>query len=415
MAAVILCSHVTSLLTQTVSFDHLFAPYSQSGIWLIVLSFFLAQGLIKSQLALRVAYGIVCLCGKSTLGLAYAIIASECVLAPFVPSLVARCAGIIFPITSSLAREGLGQRDEGDHSTPAFLLLASVHGSLICSNLFLTAMAGNPLCAEMAAPYGVHMTWNLWAQAAFLPGIVSLITVPYLIYHLCPPKQRSCPDAPVLAKAKLEAMGALRYPEIATLCIFSLTLALWVLGARFGISSTCTAMLGLVLLLSAGVLSWKDCLAESAGWDTLIWMGAMIGLGSQLRSLGFFDVLSQAALERCGHWHWGYAFLLLVTLYYYSHYLFASTIAHALAMFLVFFVTCVEVGTPPTLAFFVLAFSNNLFGGLTHYGCGPAPLFFGLGHITVVQWWRVGFVVCTYTFFLWIGLGSLWWSYLGLW
>ena len=48
--------------------------------------------------------------------------------------------------------------------------------------MFLTAMAGNPLIAELAKSQGVEITWMTWFLGAIVPGIVSLIVLPYFVY-----------------------------------------------------------------------------------------------------------------------------------------------------------------------------------------------------------------------------------------
>ena len=40
--------------------------------------------------------------------------------------------------------------------------------------MFLTAMAGNPLIAELAKSQGVEITWMTWFLGAIVPGIGKL-------------------------------------------------------------------------------------------------------------------------------------------------------------------------------------------------------------------------------------------------
>ncbi|KAK1380790.1 hypothetical protein POM88_027534 [Heracleum sosnowskyi] len=63
-----------------------------------------------------------------------------------------------------------------------------------------------------------------WAKAAIVPGLVSLIVVPLLLYVIYPPSVKSSPDAPKLAKEKLEKMGPMSKNEI----IMAVTLVLTV-------------------------------------------------------------------------------------------------------------------------------------------------------------------------------------------
>lgn len=58
--------------------------------WLIAVAFWLSGGFIKSGLGNRIAYGIVALFGKTTLGLTYSLVFAEALLAPAIPSVAAR-------------------------------------------------------------------------------------------------------------------------------------------------------------------------------------------------------------------------------------------------------------------------------------------------------------------------------------
>ncbi len=58
---------------------------------------------------------------------------------------------------------------------------------------------------------------------------------------------------------------------------------------------------------------------------------------------------------------------------------------------------------------------SNLFGCLTHYGAGPAPVFFGGGYVSQSKWWVTGFIISLVDMVIWGGLGMLWWKVLGLW
>jgi DASS family divalent anion:Na+ symporter len=73
------------------------------------------------------------------------------------------------------------------------------------------------------------------------------------------------------------------------------------------------------------------------------------------------------------------------------------------------------VGTPPLLAALVLGFIGNLFSSLTHYGTGPAPVFFGSGYVELGTWWKLGAIVSLINILIWAVVGGLWWKVLGLW
>jgi DASS family divalent anion:Na+ symporter len=106
---------------------------------------------------------------------------------------------------------------------------------------------------------------------------------------------------------------------------------------------------------------------------------------------------------------------LLLIVYVYSHYAFASLVAHVTAMFPAFFAAAIGFGAPPLTAAFAFGFFSSLNAAMTHYGTGPAPIVFGAGYLTQTQWWRVGFLVSLVHLLIWLPAGVLWLKVLGLW
>lgn len=283
--------------------------------------------------------------------------------------------------------------------------------------MFLTSMAANPLCAELAFKIiGKQMSWGQWALAGIVPGMTSLILIPLLIYIIYPPNVKSSPEAPKLARAQLIAKGPMTVDEkIMGLALLG-TVILWIVGKSIGIGSVNAAVLGLSVLLITGVLKWKECLAEGVAWDTLTWFGALIAMASKLNKLGLIKWLGDSVTDLVGGFglSWPYSFGILSMLYFYSHYLFASGAAHISAMYTAFLTVAVSLGTPKLFAAYALAFLSNLMGGITHYGIGSAPPFFGAGYVPIGTWWTLGGIVSVANIVIWMGLGSIWWKAIGL-
>ena len=112
-----------------------------------------------------------------------------------------------------------------------------------------------------------------------------------------------------------------------------------------------------------------------------------------------------------------HSFWLVATLaiYFYAHYFFASTTAHALAMFPPFVTLLVSVGVPPRVAVYSLVFANNLMAGLTHYGTTTSPVIFIEGYVGLRDWWRMGGLMSVLNLSIWLSVGMAWWKVLGLW
>lgn len=416
MGAMAVLGITATAVTGTLSVTQSLSGFGNRVIWLIVLAFFISRGFIKTGLGARIAYHFMAILGRRTLGLGYGLVATDLVLAPAIPSNTARAGGVIFPILRSVAEAYDSRPYDGTSGrVGAFLTLTAFQGTVITSAMFLTAMAANPLAAELAAPLGVEITWVGWATAAMVPGIISLAVVPWVLYRLFPPEIRETPRAADLAREELRKLGPMKGAEWIMMGCVVLLLTLWVLSEPLGLHTTATALLGLAILLATGVLTWEDVLTEKGAWDTLVWFSALVMMASFLTELGLIPWFS----ETVGGWfegrNWLGAFLGLSLVYFYSHYFFASNTAHVSAMYAPFLGVALVVGTPPLLAALVLGFFSNLFSSMTHYGTGPAPVLFGAGYVEVGTWWRLGFLVSLVNLAVWLGVGGLWWRILGLW
>jgi DASS family divalent anion:Na+ symporter len=196
---------------------------------------------------------------------------------------------------------------------------------------------------------------------------------------------------------------------------FLLLVILWIFGAQIGMKATVAAMIGLAILLITGILKWKDVIEEHAAWDTFIWFSTLVTLSNYLNKFGLMTWFSQFVVGHVSGMEWVIGFVLIALIYFYSHYFFASNVAHIGAMYAPLLLVSIALGTPVELAALTLAFFSNLFGGLTHYGSGPAPILFGTGFLSVGEWWKISFICSVFNISIWLILGGLWWKVLGLW
>ncbi|PIA48497.1 hypothetical protein AQUCO_01400821v1 [Aquilegia coerulea] len=419
LGAVALMGLGAAVLTKTLTFAAAFSAFGDPIPWLIALAFFFARGFIKTGLGNRIAYQFVSLFGSSSLGLGYSLVFSEALLAPAIPSVSARAGGIFLPLVKSLCVAcGSNVGDGTERKLGSWLMLTCFQTSVISSSMFLTAMAANPLSANLTMnTIQQNISWTLWAKAAFVPGLVSLIVVPFLLYIIYPPTVKSSPDAPKLAKEKLAKMGPMTKNETIMAVTLLLTVGLWIFGGALKVDAVTAAILGLSVLLTTGVVTWKECLGEAVAWDTLTWFAALIAMAGYLNKYGLISWFSETVVKVVGGLglSWQLSFGILVLLYFYSHYFFASGAAHIGAMFTAFLSVASALGTPPLFGAMVLAFLSNLMGGLTHYGIGSAPVFYGANYVPLAQWWGYGFLISVVNILIWLGVGGAWWKFIGLW
>ena len=416
MGAVAMLGITVTALTGTLTIGQSLSGFGNSVIWLIVIAFFISRGFIKTGLGDRIAYLFMAAVGKTSLGLAYSMVATDLVLAPAIPSNTARSGGVLFPILKSIAQSYGSEPDDGTaRKIGAFLIKTSFQGTVITSAMFLTAMAANPLAAQLAGDLGVEISWGTWALAALVPGLVSLGVVPWILYKLYPPEIKETPGAAQIARDKLARMGKLKTSEWFMLGTFLLLLILWILGGELGVHSTTAAFVGLAALLVSGTLTWSDILQEKGAWNTLVWFSALVMMATYLNELGLIPWFGQTIGSAVEGVSWSVAFLILSLVYFYSHYFFASNTAHVSSMYGAFLAVAIAVGTPPMLAALVLGFFSNLFSSMTHYGTGPAPVLFGSGYVEMGMWWKLGALVSVVNIVIWLGVGGVWWKVIGVW
>jgi DASS family divalent anion:Na+ symporter len=390
--------------------------FSNTTIWLIVSAFFLAKGFIKTGLGRRIAYCLMKKFGDSTLKVGYALILTDLIVSPATPSNTARAGGILFPIVRSLCTAFKSEPGPSARRIGAYLMQAVFQGNAITSTLFLTAMAGNPLVVVLAAQsFGISISWGLWFVAASVPGFISLLLVPYLVYKLYPPEITRSPEAVAVATAELEKMGPMSRGEKFAAGIFAIALFLWGTSQYNNLDATTVALIAVAAMMVTGTLTWWDILEEKAAWDNMTWMSVIICFANFLTKLGFIPWFAKTVSGAMTGASWIVALVVLLVVYLYSHYSFASLTAHVTAFFVPFATVAIAAGAPPYLTALLFGFFSSLCAILTHYATGPAPIYFGTGYVDQKDWWRLGFILSLVHLIIWIGIGGAWWKIIGLW
>lgn len=416
MGAVALLSMAAAIVTGTLKMEpEALSGYGSCVIWLVVYVFFIARGFIKTHLGTRIAYCFVRLFGKKALGLGYSLVSTELLIAPFIPSSAARSGGIMYPVVNAISESLDSHAHDGtNRKIGAYLNQVSYHGNLITSAMFLTSMAANPMMQSFAETQGIQITWGNWALAAIVPGLLSLIFIPLLLYVIYPPTAKSFNSAVEIAQEKLQQMGPMTSQEWLMASVFIFMLSLWVFGGHVGINSATTALLGLCLLLLTRILTWDDILNEREAWHTLVWFAILVMMARYLQIFGVIAWFSGHVNNLVLDMNWQMAFGILILIYFYSHYLFASNTSHVSAMYAAFLAVAVAVGTPPLLAALSFGFCSSLFSAMTHYGSGSSAIFFGGGYVPIGSWWLLGLIVSLANLLIWFGSGAIWWKIIGI-
>ena len=401
---------------ETLRIKEALSGYADPVVWLVLAAFFMSRGMIKTGLGRRIAFLFIRAIGHRSLGLGYALVATDVLMGTFIPSTGARSGGIIFPIAKALAEAYDSYPGATARRLGAFLMTMLYQCEVIICAMFLTGQASNPAIAKFAGQLtGMDLSYTRWMVGAMVPGVISLAVVPLLIYQLFPPQIKRTPMASTMAANELAKMGPMQRSEKLMLLVFALVALLWMTTALHHIDYSAVALLGIAVLLLSGVLDWSDVLSERSAWDVFIWYGGLVRMAEALGESGITKQFAERAASFTVGWAWWGALLILLLIYFYAHYGFASITAHATAMYLPFLAVILAAGAPPFAAALLLAYTSNLMAGLTHYGTTPGPIYFGAGYVRQQTWWWLGFLASVPNIIIWATVGFLWWKLLGWW
>lgn len=401
--------------TETISLKESLSGFSDTTVWLVIAAFMVADAVLKTGFGNRIALFLVSKLGKSMKGIAYAICGSEFLLASVIPSNTARGGGIHAPIVDSLAHS-----IEDGSTKPIlagrYLSLVGSHANLIAASMYMTGMAANPLVSKAAKDiFGKDFGWGTWLLGSIVPGIVSLLLLPLLIYYFAPPAVDESQKAQESAEKQLAEKGPMQRKERIMMFVLMGLLLLW--GTQFlhGLSTTLIAWMGVAILLLSNTQSWEDVIRNEKAWDTLFWLGGLLTMASMLSQYGFIQwFVDQSQLLVSAYS--GISILILLSLiYFYSMYAFSMLSGHIAAMVAPFFAVCLAAGAEPMLAIPLFAYFSCLCGCMTNYSSGPVIIYYGLGYESSQRWFRIGFLISLVHIGIWLGIGMMWWKVLGWW
>src|SRR5215468_4024872 len=226
-AAIVLLGVAALPVFRVLTINEALTGYADPVVWLVLAAFFISRGMIKTGLGRRIAFLFIKAIGKHSLGLAYALGSTETVLATVIPSTGARSGGIIFPIAKSLAEAYESRPGPTARRLGAFLMSTVYQCNVIVCAMFLTGQASNPIIARFAQEVtGIEITYARWAIGAIVPGVLSLLIVPWLLYRVFPPEIKHTPAASEFASEELQAMGPMKWSEWLMLLVFGVVAVL---------------------------------------------------------------------------------------------------------------------------------------------------------------------------------------------
>lgn len=366
--------------------------FANGTVWLVFTAFVFAIGYDKTGFGRRIALRLVQAMGHSSRRLGYAVMLADLALAPFTPSNTARSAGTIFPIIRGVPPlYGSLPDHRSARKLGTYVMWTAFASSCVTSTLFLTALSPNLLAVAMIrSTLGVEIGWVDWFLAAAPFCLPLLALMPWLAFALLRPTVRRSPEVVRWAKTELAAMGPLSWRETLLGVLVIGAILLWIFGTSH-VNATAAALLVLALMLVTGLVRWADIVGSRDAWDTLTRLATLMTLADGLNRTGFIAWFASGLAGWIGDVAPIWAVAALVTTYFLSHYMFATTTAHTTAMLPVMLATVAGMpALPQAQTALLLALASGLMGVITPYATGPAPVYAGCGYISTSAFWRLG-------------------------
>lgn len=401
-----------------VPLGQLLSGYSNSTVWLVFSAFLITQAFIDTGLGKRIAYVMIGLVGKSSLGLVYGQMLTDFILSPATPSNTARSGGIVYPIFRNVAITLGSEPGETSRRVGAYITIAGYHISLSTSAVFLTACAPNVMIAGFASDIlKVHISWMQWFLYMSIPAILICLLVPYILYKIYPPEITDITNHKELAQRGLEEMGPMQAKETILVILFLLAVIGWGTASITKISATNVALLFFGFAAIFKLISWNNILENKGAWNTLIWYGAVMGFSGILAKAKFFVWLADVFGKSFSFAGFNPVIVLgaLLVVSVLVRYIFASMGAYVAAFVPVLFTVGI-LAKVPVVPLMLLIASSSAYGCLlTHYGGAVGPVMFGTGYVPQREWWYLGAVVVVVNMIVYMTVGLCFWNVLGLW
>jgi L-tartrate/succinate antiporter len=366
--------------------------FSNATVWLIFAAFMFALAYDKTGLGKRIALSLVKAMGRNTLQLGYAIVAADTILAPVTASSTARSAGTIYPIIRNVpGLYGSLPNDPSARKIGSYVMWVSLAASAITSSLFLTGLAPNLLALEIVRrTANIEIDWLSWFIAMAPAGILLLLALPLLVYWIYPPGIKHSEECAHWAGRELAKMGAMTKREATVAVLVTMALILWIFGGGY-VNATTVALLVIALMLLTRVFTWDDMLRYPAAWNTLAWFATLVTLADGLNRVGFVKWFAEAIAGPLSGTSPIAALLVLIAVFFFAHYMFASVTAHTTAMLPVMLAVGATIpGMPMREYALLLCLTIGIMSVISPYASGVNPVYYGSGYLPARDFWTLG-------------------------
>lgn len=273
------------------TFQGAFASFAGSSVWLIVGAFCLAAGITKTGFFRRISWFLIRLFSPTFRGQVLALLLVGTVCAPLVPSATAK-AVLGATIANNIADAmGYGPNSKGRCG----LFLASFIGFSATTPAFMSgSIFTYTLLGALPEATRAGVDWTSWFVAC-IPWLAVLLVGFFLAIQVMFRPDRAAALSPAYVDEQYRSLGPMRGKETLSAVLLALSVLLWILESRLGVSAAVTALGAAFFCFASGILDAKE-LSTAVPWGLVIFLGGVLNLGNVLSAVGI-DLWLQTLLS----------------------------------------------------------------------------------------------------------------------
>jgi DASS family divalent anion:Na+ symporter len=282
--AVVLTASTLLVITKVAAVSAVFAPFSGSTMWLIIMVFALAAGVGKSGILPRIGLTILSLFPASYNGAVVALMTSGIVVTPLIPSVNAK-VNIMIPIATAVTEQvGLPERSKGALG----LFSASYMTIMLCGNAFISGSAYVAIMLGFLP--GSNFNLLSWFVATSIWFAVLLVGIFVYCTTYCKPAQKLA-FPPDYFKDKLKELGPMSRDEKFAGVLLAVCLVVWMTAKLHGFDTGMVGLLAVCVMVGYGLMTGADFIGKIP-WTLIVFIGCLLGMAGLMATLGWSDLIA---------------------------------------------------------------------------------------------------------------------------
>jgi len=264
-----------------------FAPWSNTVVWMTVALIVIGLAADKSGLSLRMAYKIILKMDTSLRGLIWSFSIAGIVLAFIITDSMARC--IVFVTIAIGVCKALGIEPKSKEATA--LTLAAFFGMAGPSIGSITAGNGIYFNSVFREAAGYDITYFQWLLHNFFPSLAWTLIGAWSIIKVLKIGRESCFDAKDELKRRYESLGTLTQREIFVFIFLLMVIIAVIFSGSFGLDPLLVVSLFVPFMFIPGIRIVNLDDFDLADFKILFVMTGAMSIGATANNVGLVDII----------------------------------------------------------------------------------------------------------------------------